>query len=228
MDTSAIFWPWWIGGGAVALMAGIYPLLTGRTLGVSSVYVALLRSLKKEDKFEMTPEELAEMMMAATAEEFGSGDGDSDGDSDSDGDDHSNGFDLSDYEQVDYDPDAAQADSDSLAILTGGEGRGYFLVGMIGGGFIAAQFRGLPIKWSSLGVHFDERYGDNIWFILSVLLVAGILVGFGTRMAGGCTSGHGLTGMACRQPGSLFSTMTFWGVGMSVTWVLVYAQGIIL
>ena len=41
------------------------------------------------------------------------------------------------------------------------------------------------------------------------LLVAGLLVGFGTRLANGCTSGHGICGMARLSPRSILATLTF-------------------
>jgi uncharacterized membrane protein YedE/YeeE len=55
---------------------------------------------------------------------------------------------------------------------------------------------------------------------LAALFVGGLLVGLGTRMAGGCTSGHGLVGCARLQPGSLVSTACFFGVGIVVSMAL--------
>jgi uncharacterized membrane protein YedE/YeeE len=46
------------------------------------------------------------------------------------------------------------------------------------------------------------------------LIVAGLLVGFGTRMGSGCTSGHGVCGLSRTSPRSLAATMTFIGVGV--------------
>lgn len=42
-----------------------------------------------------------------------------------------------------------------------------------------------------------------------MLIVAGLLVGFGTRLSSGCTSGHGVCGLARRSPRSLAATMIF-------------------
>ena len=42
-----------------------------------------------------------------------------------------------------------------------------------------------------------------------MLIVAGLLVGFGTRLGSGCTSGHGVCGLARRSPRSLAATMIF-------------------
>jgi uncharacterized membrane protein YedE/YeeE len=47
-----------------------------------------------------------------------------------------------------------------------------------------------------------------------VLVAAGLLVGAGTRLASGCTSGHGVCGIARRSPRSFVATLTFMGVAM--------------
>ena len=43
----------------------------------------------------------------------------------------------------------------------------------------------------------------------AVVIAGGLLVGFGTRLGGGCTSGHGVCGVARLSPRSLAATMTF-------------------
>lgn len=55
---------------------------------------------------------------------------------------------------------------------------------------------------------------------LAALFVGGLCVGFGTQMAGGCTTGHGLTGTPRLQPGSLAATAAFFGTGVLVTFIL--------
>ncbi len=49
---------------------------------------------------------------------------------------------------------------------------------------------------------------------LPVLALAGLLVGFGTRMGSGCTSGHGVAGLARLSPRSLAAVLTFLAAGM--------------
>lgn len=49
---------------------------------------------------------------------------------------------------------------------------------------------------------------------LGSLVVAGLLVGFGTRLGSGCTSGHGICGIGRLSPRSMLSTVIFVGVGM--------------
>ncbi len=48
------------------------------------------------------------------------------------------------------------------------------------------------------------------------LVVAGLLVGFGTRLAGGCTSGHGVCGTSRLSPRSIAATGTFMFLGAAV------------
>ncbi|HUF89644.1 MAG TPA: YeeE/YedE thiosulfate transporter family protein [Gemmatimonadota bacterium] len=52
------------------------------------------------------------------------------------------------------------------------------------------------------------------------IVVGGFLVGFGTRYAGGCTSGHGITGLATLQPASMLAVAGFFAGGLFVTWVV--------
>lgn len=52
-----------------------------------------------------------------------------------------------------------------------------------------------------------------------VLIASGLLVGFGTRLGGGCTSGHGLCGTSRRSRRSLAATVTFMLAGMIVATV---------
>lgn len=53
--------------------------------------------------------------------------------------------------------------------------------------------------------------------IVAILLVSGVLIGLGTKIAGGCTSGNGLSGNAMASPASMVATMTFFATGIAVT-----------
>lgn len=52
------------------------------------------------------------------------------------------------------------------------------------------------------------------------LIAGGLLVGYGTRLGSGCTSGHGVCGIARLSPRSLAATCMFLGVGMAVATLL--------
>jgi uncharacterized protein len=56
--------------------------------------------------------------------------------------------------------------------------------------------------------------------LLGVLLVVGALIGYGARWAGGCTSGHGISGCSAGSPESFAATATFFGVAVAVTLVV--------
>ena len=53
-----------------------------------------------------------------------------------------------------------------------------------------------------------------------VLVVAGLLVGWGTSMGSGCTSGHGVCGLSRLSPRSLVATLAFMGMGMATVFVV--------
>jgi hypothetical protein len=53
-----------------------------------------------------------------------------------------------------------------------------------------------------------------------VLVIAGLLVGIGTRYGAGCTSGHGVCGLSRLSPRSLVATLAFMGAGMAIVFVM--------
>ncbi len=70
--------------------------------------------------------------------------------------------------------------------------------------FLAGLFAGGLVLRFAMPASFDETPAS-----LPVLVVAGLLVGFGTRLGNGCTSGHGVCGLGRRSPRSLAATLTF-------------------
>jgi uncharacterized membrane protein YedE/YeeE len=56
-------------------------------------------------------------------------------------------------------------------------------------------------------------------------LIAGVLVGFGTRMGNGCTSGHGVCGLGRLSWRSLAAVLTFMGSGMATVYVMRHLIG---
>lgn len=58
-----------------------------------------------------------------------------------------------------------------------------------------------------------------------VLVVAGLLVGVGTRYAGGCTSGHGVCGLSLLSPRSLVATLAFIAAGFATVYVVRHVIG---
>ncbi|MBD1557038.1 YeeE/YedE family protein [Vibrio sp. S9_S30] len=80
-----------------------------------------------------------------------------------------------------------------------------FLVGMIVSGFVV----------SPLGFELPELSNRNIYLIA----LAGGLVGFGTRLGNGCTSGHGIVGMGRFSRRSIVATGTFMTVAIGVVFI---------
>jgi uncharacterized protein len=58
-----------------------------------------------------------------------------------------------------------------------------------------------------------------------VIVVAGLFVGFGSRLGGGCTSGHGVCGIARISPRSLVATLIFMGTAMAVVAIVRHGLG---
>jgi len=77
----------------------------------------------------------------------------------------------------------------------------YFIVGLIGGGFL-------------LNFITPEVFGSKTLPTDWTVLAAGLLVGFGTVLGSGCTSGHGVCGISRLSPRSLVATLIFVSFGM--------------
>jgi hypothetical protein len=60
---------------------------------------------------------------------------------------------------------------------------------------------------------------------LPIVLVGGLLVGAGTRLSRGCTSGHGVCGLARISPRSLAATLSFMGAGFLTVYVVRHLLG---
>lgn len=90
--------------------------------------------------------------------------------------------------------------------------RWFFIFGMLFGGLLLKIF--LPLS-------FVEPLPTAHW----TLVVAGLLVGFGTVLGSGCTSGHGVCGISRLSPRSLIATVTFMVAGIMAV-VLFRSMGI--
>ena len=70
-----------------------------------------------------------------------------------------------------------------------------------------------PLTGGLVGVPLPLPEMPASWL---VIVAAGLLVGFGTRLGGGCTSGHGVCGIARLSPRSIAATAIFMGVAVAV------------
>ena len=71
-----------------------------------------------------------------------------------------------------------------------------FICGLIIGGLVMRRF-------------YPELFGYSISTNFPLIVIAGLLVGFGTRLGGGCTSGHGVCGLPRLSKRSFIATCTF-------------------
>ncbi len=70
-----------------------------------------------------------------------------------------------------------------------------------------------PLLGSLAGYGLAAPVIDESWI---VIVAAGLLVGYGTRLGGGCTSGHGVCGIARLSPRSIVATLVFMAVAIAV------------
>lgn len=203
------YWSWWIGGLALGLFAVVFSLLTGKPLGVSGSWLSIAK--RKDDA-----------VLKASAEIMA-------GDQDQVKDD------LMAMTMAEFGEDVLTGDSDSNLQRREGEANAeatnnatikqdytpwtvhiIFLATMFLGSYIASITTGefsLTTELSALHTKIFENTGEA-WI---ALFFGGIMVGFGTQMAGGCTSGHGLSGTAQLIPASLLSTFVFFGSATVLT-----------
>lgn len=94
------------------------------------------------------------------------------------------------------------------------------LLGLVLGGFVSVLFSdgGWEPTWA-LG-RFDTEIGWGEGGKILWMFAGGVLVGFGTRLAGGCTSGHGIFGLSNLEWPSLVATVSFMGAGVVTTNVI--------
>jgi len=115
-----------------------------------------------------------------------------------------------------------------------------FIVGVIVGGFIAYKWLTpdeviainpqtvedlSTLGFQNAGAQYlpDEIFSMEMIFSVKgflILLAAGFLVGFGSRYAGGCTSGHGIVGLSNLEMPSLIAVIGFFIGGLIMTWLL--------
>jgi uncharacterized protein len=93
--------------------------------------------------------------------------------------------------------------------------RAWFIVGVLLGGTVFALAAGGP---DFHGYGWLTRNLDDV-AVGPILLVSGLLIGYGAKLAGGCTSGNGLSGTAMLSPASLAATATFFATAIVVSFV---------
>jgi uncharacterized protein len=97
--------------------------------------------------------------------------------------------------------------------------RGWFLIGLIAGAAAFALIAGTQ-TFHGYGWLTDTFTGDQRWLVAPILFVAGGLIGYGAKTAGGCTSGNGLSGTSITSLAAVAATATFFSTAIVVSFVI--------
>jgi uncharacterized protein len=92
------------------------------------------------------------------------------------------------------------------------EWKASFVGGLLAGGLL-------------LRIFLPSAFDFGIVRPYSVLMLAGLLVGFGTRLGNGCTSGHGVCGISRLSARSMVATMTFIASGVITVYLVNHVMG---
>jgi len=201
------WWSWWLGAVGLGFVTVGFWYANRVTLGVSSSWdrIASWREdakLAEADRLmRATPaDDLAAALMAETLAEFGD----------------------------DIPENLRNSLASDSSAAGGGSGRAErtrwtvhvtFLMAFVVGGFLGYVPTGDWQARMDMGPDFVKLFGNGPEALV-VLLIGGFMVGFGTRLGGGCTSGHALSGCSRFQIGSLVATAVFFGTAIVVSILL--------
>jgi uncharacterized protein len=97
--------------------------------------------------------------------------------------------------------------------------KAYFVVGIVGGGLLFRLLAGSGTTSDGKGTA-GVLFGSSGVLVGLVLVMAGVLIGFGAKRAGGCTSGNGLSGASFGSKGSMVAMATFMATAIAATLAL--------
>jgi hypothetical protein len=186
--------PWYIGALSLSGVSLLYFILIGRLLGVSGSWSKVVfwreqQKLEKENEVFETEslEQINNTLMAETLAQFGEEA-------------------VAELHGVDINNE--ESNSSGIQTTTKWTSHLTFLIAMFFGALIFSIISGrFELRFDLSDIH-SQIFGTT-WEVWTALFFGGAMVGFGTQMAGGCTSGHGLSGCARLIPASLISTATF-------------------
>lgn len=101
----------------------------------------------------------------------------------------------------------------------------WFAIGLPVGGALGA-LTSPEYEWQltlKMGSMYEQLLPQNLWARITVLFSGGLCMGFGARLAGGCTSGHVISGLALVNPSSFLASILFF-VGGLITVQLLFSQ----
>jgi hypothetical protein len=203
------YWPWWAGAIGLALVTISYTLATDRSFGVSGAWDRVLHWRKERDQQRQRAQDdidqrsLVDALAAMSPASHGSV--------------------VAEPTPVSPTPKhkrpetpPAQQPPRPAPLAT----QAALLVSILLGGFVAAITTGRFELRLDMGPGFSELVTNNSMTMIGALFLGGLLVGFGTRLAGGCSSGHGLHGCGRLYPASLVATAVFFGTAVIVSFLL--------
>lgn len=100
----------------------------------------------------------------------------------------------------------------------------WFLLGVMAGGLAYAVTTG-GFAPGVANAPLAARLGGGALAVVLTSLLAGAAIGFGARVASGCTSGHGISGTALGSPASIVSSATFMGVAVATAHAILWLSG---
>ncbi|WP_340375365.1 YeeE/YedE thiosulfate transporter family protein [Streptomyces sp. SS7] len=205
------YWPWWAGALGLAVLTIGYTLATDRSFGVSGAWERVLH-WRREAEVERREAGLADeqalvaALVAATADHFGT---------------------LPAAPASAPPVPTGAAPTPPAKSRRGAQSRpaplvtqAVLLISIFVGGLIAAVTSGRFDLRFDMGAGYRHLVTGNPVAMIALLFSGGVLVGFGTRLAGGCSSGHGLNGCGRLSPVSLVATATFFGTAVAVSFLL--------
>jgi uncharacterized membrane protein YedE/YeeE len=192
------YWPWWAGAIGLALVTIGYSVATDRSFGVSGAWDRVLhwrgeRELQRRRSLdEAQQRSLVDAIAALSPADPGPRHGRTES------------------------PPPVQRPPRPASLVS----QAALLAAILVGGFVAAVTSGRFQVRLDMGSGFSELVTDNPLVMVVVLFLGGLLVGFGTRLAGGCSSGHGLHGCGRLYPASLLATAVFFGTAVVMSFLL--------
>ena len=210
------YWPWWAGAVALAALTVGYTLATDRSFGVSGAWDRVLH-WRRERELERADEEFADeraltaALVQAGADHFAALPAEPALPRQSPGEPPSG---------PPVEPSAAEAPAVTLQRPAPLATQAALLISIFLGGLIASLASGRFHLRLDMGPGFRNLVTADPVGMVVLLFTGGVLVGFGTRLAGGCSSGHGLNGCGRRDPVSIVATATFFGTAVAVSYLL--------
>ena len=205
-------WPWWLSGAALASIALAHWFVLGRQMAVSGRFSAIVNRWRfgaPDTSLEQASQaELLAAIQAATHAEFGAT-------LDAPAADTSS---PEPFPEATTPSEPPESTARAPRRARGLSEHVVFLGSLVVGGALSALSAG-SLPWSEWSLRpsgeiFAALFDQTPLSGVLVLLAGGVLVGAGTRMAAGCTSGHGLCGVSRLQPGSLLATVAFFGAAV--------------